>query len=173
MTGVPLALSLVALAGCASESRDPSAEPARPQTAASKARSAATTATSVMPRAGGRHQGFVVTIVTRHATGDAGELRRQYIASAHAVRARSGCVNNRDRAFPNADPGTRIMATLDPARGEGGPEGWCPGRYVGTVTYTSAYACPDRGVCRPPRSVPTHSTVVGRFSFRVARRPNS
>jgi hypothetical protein len=76
-------------------------------------------------------------------------------------------VNNRDRVFATARAGARVRAVLDPARGEGGPEGWCRGRFRGTVTYTEAFACPPAGRCRPPRGFPTRRVVVARFSFRV------
>jgi hypothetical protein len=76
-------------------------------------------------------------------------------------------VNNRDRPFGEHRAGARIRAVLDPARGEGGPEGWCRGRFRGTVTYTEAFACPPAGRCRPPRGFPTRTVVVARFSFRV------
>ncbi len=79
----------------------------------------------------------------------------------------SGCVNNRDRVFAERRAGARVRAVLDPARGEGGPEGWCRGRFRGTVTYTEAFACPPAGRCRPPRGFPTREVVVARFSFRV------
>jgi hypothetical protein len=76
-------------------------------------------------------------------------------------------VNNRDRVFPERRAGARGRAVLDPARGEGGPEGWCRGRFRGTVTYTEAFACPPAGRCRPPRGFPTVRVVVAPFSFLV------
>jgi hypothetical protein len=83
------------------------------------------------------------------------------------VRPASGCVNNRDRRFPDRRAGARVRAVLDPARGEGGPQGWCRGRFRGTVSFTEAFACPARGRCRPPPRFPTRSVVVARFSLRV------
>jgi hypothetical protein len=50
----------------------------------------------------------------------------------------SGCVNPRDRVFADRRTDARVRAVLDPARGEGGPEGWCRGRFRGTVTLASA-----------------------------------
>ena len=79
----------------------------------------------------------------------------------------SGCVNNRDRVFRERSAGARVRAVLDPARGEGGPEGWCRGRFRGTVTYAEAFARPPTGRCHPPRGFPTRKVVVARFSFRV------
>jgi len=117
----------------------------------------------------GRHQPFTLTITTRKPTGVRGRTRRSYFAEARAVHPASGCVNNRDRGFPAAPAGRRVHAVLDPARGEGGPEGWCPGTFHGTVTYTSAFACPARGVCHPPQGFPERHHVVSRFSFRVRR----
>ena len=122
---------------------------------------------SVSPSAGGRHDRFAVAITSRHATGVFGQTRRAYIAEAHAVHPASGCVNNRDRVFAERRAGARLRAVLDPARGEGGPEGWCRGRFLGTVTYTEAFACPPAGRCRPPRGFPVRKVVVARFSLRV------
>jgi hypothetical protein len=122
---------------------------------------------TVSPSAGGRHDRFAVEITSRHATGVFGSTRRGYVAEAHALHPASGCVNNRDRLFGEHRAGARIRAVLDPARGEGGPEGWCRGRFRGTVTYTEAFACPPAGRCRPPRGFPTRAVVVARFSFRV------
>lgn len=122
---------------------------------------------TLSPAAGGRHDRFAVAITARQATGVFGQTRRSYAAEAHAVRPASGCVNNRDRAFPERRAGARVRAVLDPARGEGGPEGWCRGRFRGTVTYAEAFACPPAGRCRPPRGFPTRRVVVARFSFVV------
>jgi hypothetical protein len=97
----------------------------------------------------------------------AGARHDRFVAEAHAVDPASGCVNNRDRVFADRRAGVRIRAVLDPARGEGGPEGWCRGRFRGTVTYTEAFACPAAGRCRPPRGFPTRTVLVARFSFRV------
>lgn len=122
---------------------------------------------AVTPAAGGRHDRFAVTITMGHATGVFGQTRRSYVAEAHAVRPRSGCVNNRDRVFGARRAGARGRAVLDLARGEGGPEGWCRGVFRGTVTYREAFACPPAGRCHPPRGFPSRAVVVARFSFRV------
>ncbi|MDX6689921.1 MAG: hypothetical protein QOG15_1378 [Solirubrobacteraceae bacterium] len=121
----------------------------------------------VSPRAGGKHDRFAVAITTAHATGVRGKTRRMYIVEAHAVRPASACVNNRDRVFADRPAGARLRAKLDPARGEGGPEGWCPGRFRGTVRYSEAFACPAKGVCHTPAGFPARSLIVARFSFRV------
>ena len=122
---------------------------------------------AVTPASGGRHDRFAVTITAGHATGVFGRTRRSYFAEAHAVRGASGCVNNRDRVIAAGRAGARVRAVLDPARGEGGPEGWCRGAFRGTVTYLEAFACPPAGRCRPPRGFPTQKVVVARFTFRV------
>jgi len=122
---------------------------------------------TVSPAAGSSHDRFAVAITSRQATGLLGATRRSYVAEAHAVRPASGCVNNRDRVFAARPAGVRIRAVLDPARGEGAPEGWCRGRFRGSVTYSEAFACPPAGRCRPPRGVPMRRVVVARFSFRV------
>jgi len=106
-------------------------------------------------------------MTSRRSTGVFGRTRRTYIAEAHSVRGASGCVNNRDRTFPARPAGTRVRAALDPARGEGGPEGWCRGVFRGTVSYVEAFACPPAGTCHPPYGFPTRTLLVARFSFRV------
>jgi hypothetical protein len=128
---------------------------------------AAVALAAVTRTVGGRHDRFAVAIARGHATGVFGQTRRAYTAEAHAVRPASGRVNNRDRRFPDGRAGARVRATLDPARGEGGPEGWCRGLFRGTVTYTEAFACPPAGRCHPPHGFPTRTVVVARFSFRV------
>jgi hypothetical protein len=122
---------------------------------------------TVSPSAGRRHDRFAVAITSRHATGVFGQTRRSYVVEARAVRPASGCVNNRDRVFATDRAGARVRAVLDPARGEGGPEGWCRGRFLGTATYTESFACPPAGRCRAPRGFPARRVVVARFSFRV------
>jgi hypothetical protein len=122
---------------------------------------------TVSPSVAGKHDRVAITITLPRATGVFGQARRAYIAEAHAVHPASGCVNNRDRLFGVARAGTRARATLDPARGEGGPEGWCPGRYRGTVTYVEGFACPPKGTCHVPPGFPSRKRVVARFSFRV------
>jgi hypothetical protein len=122
---------------------------------------------AVSPVTAGKHRRFTVSITTVHATGVFGKTLRSYAADVHAVTPRSGCVNNRDRRFPDAPAGSRVRAVLDPARGEGGPEGWCRGRFGGTVRYSAAFACPPKGRCQPPPGFPSRTEVVGRFTVRV------
>jgi hypothetical protein len=122
---------------------------------------------TVSPAVAGKHERITVAITAQRPTGVFGRTRRTYIVEAHAERPASGCVNNRDRVFPEGAAGTRLRARLDPARGEGGPEGWCRGRFRGTVTYLEAFACPPAGTCHPPPGFPTRTRIVGRFSFRV------
>jgi hypothetical protein len=112
----------------------------------------------------GKHDGFRVVIVTEHETGVVGKTLRSYHAEAHAVRPASACVSNRDRAFPAGSMGATLYATLDPARGEGGPRGWCRGLFRGTVRYHEAFACPPAGTYHRPARFPSRSEVVIRFS---------
>jgi hypothetical protein len=121
----------------------------------------------VSPAAGGKHDRFTVAVTGHHATGVLGKTRRMYLVEAHAVRPAVACVNNRDRAMPERPAGSRMHAVLDPARGKGGPEGWCPGAFRGTVKYSEAFACPAQGSCHPPRDFPTRVRTVARFSFSV------
>lgn len=123
----------------------------------------------VTPVGGGKHDRYAITITSRRATGVFGKTRHAYTAQAHAVRPASGCVNSRDARFAYGRAGSRLRTTLDPLQGEGGPEGWCVGRFRGTVTYREAFACPPTGTCHAPRGLPTRTNIVGRFSFEVRR----
>src|SRR6202042_2756150 len=96
----------------------------------------------VSPAVAGKHDRVRVTITRTRATGVFDDTRRSYTVEAHAVHPRSDCVNNRDRMFADGPAGRRVRAVLDPARGEGGPEGWCRGRFRGTVRFVEGYACP-------------------------------
>jgi hypothetical protein len=73
-------------------------------------------AITVTPPAGGRHDRFAIAVTTGQATGVFGRTRRAYTAEVHAVRPASGCVNNRDRRFPDRRAGARVRAVLDPVR---------------------------------------------------------
>ena len=115
----------------------------------------------------GIHERIPVTFTAREPTGVRGRTIRHYTAEAHAVRAAGGCVHSRDGRFPASGAGERVKAALDPLHGEGGPEGWCRGRYRGTVTYFEGFACPDRGACHVPPGFPTRTKVVARFAFVV------
>lgn len=119
------------------------------------------------PAAGGEHVSFRVAFTGARATGLFGRTRRSYIVNSHAVRPASACVNNRAAVLSGWPAGTRMRATLKLAGAEGGPSGWCRGTFDGTVTYSEAYACPARGVCRPPKAFPRRTRIVARFSFRV------
>ncbi len=122
---------------------------------------------TVTPATGGKHRPFLVAFTSDRATGVVGKTRRSYTVRALAVRPAVACVVDRDRTLAGREAGTRMRATLDPARGKGGELGWCHGRFRGTVTYSEAYACPPRGTCQPPKDFPQRSRVVARFSFRV------
>jgi hypothetical protein len=124
-------------------------------------------ALQVARRTGTKHDRFTASIRTPRATGVDGHTIRNYTLSALATHPRTACVNNRDGRFPDASAGTRVGAVLDPARGEGGPLGWCRGRYRAKVIYFEGYACPARGTCHPPPGFPTRTRVVARFTFRV------
>lgn len=152
----------VAVVGCGSSSGPP---PPSPDAGGSPVPAKMAVAVSPSPR--GRHDHVAVVIASGRATGVFGKTRRSYIGEARGERPASACVNDRDRVFPVGAQGARIRAVLDPARGEGGPEGWCPGNYRGTVTYSEAFACPSAGTCHPPPDFPTRTRIVTRFSFTV------
>jgi hypothetical protein len=111
----------------------------------------AITRLTVSPSAPRRHERVTVSFISRRATGVFGKQRRSYWIQAKSVQPASACVNNRDRGLPSGPAGYRLRATLDPARGDGGELGWCPGRFKGTVTYL----------------VGRRSSIAARFSFVV------
>jgi hypothetical protein len=115
----------------------------------------------------GAHERIPVTFTARAATGVQGRTIRHYTAEAHTSHPAAGCVNRRDGRFPASAAGRQVETVLDLAHGEGGPEGWCTGRYRGTITYFEGFACPARGTCRVPPGFPTRTKVVARFSFVV------
>jgi hypothetical protein len=121
----------------------------------------------VSPSAPGRHEHVTVTFHSRRATGDFGEERRSYTVQAWSVHPASGCVNNRDRVLAARPAGYRLRGRLDPARGDGGGLGWCPGRFKGKVIYAVSYACPAKGTCQPPKDFRGRREVAARFSFLV------
>ena len=154
----PIALLVVAGVGsCGGDDRpDAGASGRHPAVALSLTRSE-----------GGPHARFTGKITSRRETGTKGKRRTAYMLAARALRPRSGCVNDRFTFFPEAPEGTRVKATLDPARGKGGYLGWCRGTFRGRVTYSEGYACPSDGRCVVPRRFPRVRQVVGRFTFRV------
>ena len=115
----------------------------------------------------GVHERIPVSFTARAATGLRGRTIRHYTAEAHTLHAAAGGVNGRDGRFPKSAAGERVKAALDPLRGEGGPEGWCRGRYRGTITYFEGFACPPRGTCHVPPAFPTRTMIVARYAIVV------
>lgn len=122
----------------------------------------------IAPSAAGKHDRIVVTITAAHATGAVGKVRRGYYMEAQRVRPGIGCINNRSASFPDTTAGNLVRTALDPAQGDGGPEGWCSGAYRGTVSFTEGFNCAAvQGPCHPRPGFPHSNTVVARFSYRV------
>lgn len=122
----------------------------------------------VSPRVGGRFARFRLRLLSPRRTGVFGAQRRSYTASAASVDRRQDgvCRSDGGARFPSAPSGDLVRATIA-LEGEGSPEGWCPGRYRGTITFNRAHACPARGACDVPADAPDVRRVVGRFTFRV------
>lgn len=97
--------------------------------------------------AGARFDDVSVTITAPQRSG----RRRHYTAYANGIMPAAGCVNARDGRFPSADAGAAVSTTLSLSAGEGGPEGWCPGRYRGTIEYSG----------------PGFRSRIARFAFTV------
>jgi hypothetical protein len=157
------AVSALGVTACAGGSSGSAAAPA-----STAARAPVSQVSLTLSRSeGGKHDRFGAAITTRHATGVKGRTRSHYTLAALAAHPAVACVNDRDRRFPDRPRGRRVRAALDPARGKGGALGWCPGRYKGTVTYFTGFACPSKGRCHIPAGFPTRTQIVARFSFRV------
>jgi hypothetical protein len=122
----------------------------------------------VSPSPIGKHHRVVVNITALHTTGVFGKVRRSYVVASLAVHLGVACVNNRDGFFPAGAAGSRIRAVLDPGRGDGGAQGWCPGLYRGTVTYARDFACPAIARCVVPPGFVDRTVVVARFAYRVS-----
>lgn len=154
---------VLGLSACGDDSAGAASAPA------SRAAPAAGSSLSLtVPRPeGGIHDRFAAAITLDRPTGVVGRTRSSYTLAAKAVNPAGGCVNERERRFADRPRGARVRADLDPARGEGGPQGWCRGRYRGTATYFTGFACPSKGRCHVPAGSPTETQVVARFSFRV------
>jgi hypothetical protein len=130
-------------------------------------KTAAGPSVAVSPSSAGKHERVDVAFTTRHSTGVVGKTRRSYSVEGHAVQPAMACMNDGFQRLPDRPRGTRVRAVLDPTRGKGHVQGWCPGAFRGTVTYSEAFACPAKGTCHPPRDFPTRTQVVARFRFRV------
>lgn len=94
-------------------------------------------------------------------------LRHSYLVTTSSAHRQTACVNQRQAAIGVGKLGTTTTAVLDVRNGEGGPEGYCPGPYLGTVVYVQAPACPARGPCDNTSSVSRQAELVARFSYRV------
>lgn len=119
------------------------------------------------PQRAGRHDVIRVAFRARVSLGTFGDRRRAYVADVHRRRPMSGCVQQREGIAGRGRAGERVVARLDPRRGEGGELGWCAGRYAGKVTYSDGFACPDTGPCEPPEGFERVDETVGRFGFSV------
>lgn len=122
-------------------------------------------AASVRPADGSRATTFRVSFTARRDTGIRGLSESGYVVDA--VRkggGRAGCGSARSAPAGEVAAGQKVTVRLRAPRG-----GWCPGRYVGQVTYSSGPYCPPDKT-QPCPSFPSTSRTVGRFSFRVARR---
>ena len=61
--------------------------------------------------------------------------------------------------------GAQPEIVLDPRRQMGGR--YCRGSFRGTLSYYRDFACPARGVCRPPKNFPRDRAAVSRLAFEV------
>jgi hypothetical protein len=125
-------------------------------------------AAQLNPVVAGKHDRIVVTMTAQHSTGIVGKAVHAYVAAATISDPKVDCVNNRDGGFPYSAAGSRIRAVLDPAAGDGGPQGWCPGAYHGTISYLRGFNCSSvQGPCQIPPRLATRTKIVARFAYRV------
>lgn len=117
------------------------------------------------PVAYGKHDRIILTMIAHRSAGVFGKTLRQYLVAANASHPRVACVNNREGSFTYSVAGIRVRAVLDPAKGDGGPQGWCPGLYHGTVSYVQGFNC---GAIQGPCNVPApRAQIIARFDYRV------
>lgn len=119
---------------------------------------------TVSPSSGTPNTDFTVHFVAREPTGRAGQVRRSYVVTARGP-SREACVVKASAQSEGTPPGATVEVTLSPAQQEG--RVWCPGRYRGRVSITTAFACPAKGRCHVPPGFPTRSKDVGDVAFRV------
>jgi hypothetical protein len=121
---------------------------------------------TVLPRQGGPLTTFRIRIRTRAFAGVRAkarqdfELRMMNVTNPNAF----SCIVDTGPSF--VDSYRRpLTIVLDPRKQKGGR--WCRGRFRGELVYYSTFACPDNGVCRPPKDFPDRRRKVGRVSFDV------
>jgi hypothetical protein len=116
-------------------------------------------AVGAMPRVGSPTTTFRVRFRAPDRTGKVGGQERFYVVSATGPGGEH-CVAQVTRSAGASRAHARERVNLRPGR-----QGWCAGRFHGSVTEQERPACPFREVC--PDYVILVRTV-GRFSFRVA-----
>jgi hypothetical protein len=119
---------------------------------------------TVSPRRGGPSTTFRIRIRTRAFVGVRARARVDYQLRVLRRPLLSGCITDTGPTFPRSHR-RPLQIVLDPRRQDGGR--WCRGSFRGTLTYYSVFACPDKGVCRPPKDFPRRSHKVARVAFGV------
>jgi hypothetical protein len=119
----------------------------------------------VSPRRGHRLTTFRIRFRPREFVGVRARARISYQASLFDRTNPNGLGCIVDTGGPAVPIHGRLEVTLDPRRQKGGI--WCRGRFSGALTYYRGFACPDVGVCRPPKDFPRRSRNVARLAFVV------
>ncbi len=127
------------------------------------AQSAAQHGVTVKPSVGYPGTWIRVHFRAPDSAGQVNGMWRYYVVSARGAAGGGACASQASQVIRDAQAGARVRTTLTP-----GSNGWCLGRYHGTVTEEEQPVCPFREVC--PNYVVVVRTV-GRFSFQVAAQP--
>jgi hypothetical protein len=95
--------------------------------------------------------------------GRVNNMWRYYVIQATGPGGSGGCIGQATKYVNETAAGVRVRVRLTPGR-----DGWCLGRFQGTVTEQEQPVCPFREVC--PSYVVLVRTV-GRFTFHVNALP--
>jgi hypothetical protein len=121
---------------------------------------------TVVPRSGHVLTTFRIRIRTRAFAGVRAKTRQDFELRMFNVTNPNGvgCIIDTGPSF--ADSYRRpLTIVLNPREQKGGL--WCRGRFRGTLVYYRTFACPDEGICRPPKNFPNRRQKVARLSFVV------
>jgi hypothetical protein len=121
---------------------------------------------TAVPSRGSVHTTFRIRIRTRAFAGVRAKARQDFeLRMLNVTRPNGvGCIVDTGPAFVHSYR-RPLTIVLNPGQQKGGL--WCRGRFRGTLAYYRTFACPDEGVCRPPKNFPNRRRKVARLSFVV------
>jgi hypothetical protein len=109
---------------------------------------------TVTPPTGSPRTAFVVMFRTPDTTGRKRSTQRHDEVIAQAPGSANGCLSTAEVIAPDAKAGTRVRATLDPAKSGGR---WCTGTYRGEIDEIQSPICPKGVLC------PAYAIILRKF----------